>query len=84
MTGPKHRCHAKDCESIVPPKLFMCKRHWFLLPSGYRNALWDQYVPGQEITKTPTDGYLAAAKACIDYVHNYEVQYEQIPDAPHD
>jgi hypothetical protein len=38
-----------------------CKFHWFKLPLKLRNAIWSNYVPGQEITKTPTKEYLVAA-----------------------
>lgn len=76
----QHSCHAKNCTVAVPPKMFMCKRHWFILPKAYRTAIWDAYVPGQEVTKTPSKAYLTAADACIGYVANYEAKYEQLSD----
>ena len=39
-----------------------CREHWFTLPKRLRDLIWVTYVPGQEITKTPSDGYLAAAR----------------------
>lgn len=38
-----------------------CKPHWFKLPKAIRDRIWATYVPGQEITKTPSEDYLEAA-----------------------
>lgn len=57
----KHTCHWPDCPVEVPPKLWGCRKHWFMLPKRLRDLIWTTYVPGQEITKTPTPAYLAAA-----------------------
>lgn len=43
----------------------MCKPHWFMVPKKLRDALWDAYVPGQEIRKDPSPEYLIAANRCI-------------------
>lgn len=56
-----HRCHWPGCERNVPPKLWGCKKHWFMLPKDIRDEIWRTYRPGQEITKTPTVEYIAAA-----------------------
>lgn len=64
----RHTCHAEGCDLVVPPKMFMCRRHWFTLPKRMRDAVWDVYVPGQEIRKDPTDEYLAITGDCIEYV----------------
>ena len=63
----KHTCHHPTCETPVPPRMFACRGHWFSLPRDIRNRILDEYVPGQEITKTPTDDYLDAAFAALDY-----------------
>ena len=39
-----------------------CKPHWFALPKPLRDRIWTAYKPGQEITKTPSPAYLAAAR----------------------
>ena len=57
-----HLCHWPDCGKPVPPKMWGCREHWFTLPKRLRDLIWDAYVPGQEITKTPSAAYLAAAK----------------------
>jgi hypothetical protein len=38
-----------------------CRAHWFKLPKRLRDAIWRTYVPGQEISKTPSAEYLAVA-----------------------
>ncbi len=67
-----HHCHWPGCRKEVPPKLWGCKRHWFMLPLYLRNKIWAAYRPGQEITKDPSPEYLAAAgevrQWCLDYM----------------
>lgn len=63
-----HTCHARGCTIAVPPKMLMCRRHWFLVPKALRDAVWRTYHPGQERTKDPTSEYLAAAHAAIEAV----------------
>jgi hypothetical protein len=46
----------------------MCFRHWKLVPYALQKAVWDEYVPGQEIRKDPTLEYITAAHAAIDHV----------------
>lgn len=57
-----HRCHWPGCNAAVPPAMWGCKSHWFKLPKALRDRIWSTYRPGQEITKTPSPDYLAAAK----------------------
>jgi hypothetical protein len=40
-----------------------CRGHWYRLPASLRRRIWNTYVPGQEITKTPSPEYIDAAKA---------------------
>jgi hypothetical protein len=39
-----------------------CAPHWFSLPVKLRNAIQAAYVPGQEITKTPSPRYIETAR----------------------
>lgn len=64
----EHTCHATGCDVKVPPRLFMCKQHWFALPQGYRVALLAAYVPGQERRMDPTAEYLDVARRCVHYL----------------
>lgn len=63
-----HVCHATGCEVEVPPRMFVCRKHWRRLPRTYQMAIWDTYKPGQEITKDPSDEYLHAAMAAVRYL----------------
>ncbi len=56
-----HTCHWPGCTKQVPPAMWGCRPHWFALPKHLRDAIWDAYRPGQEVTMTPSDEYLAAA-----------------------
>lgn len=66
-----HTCHAEACEVHVPPKMFMCKKHWYKVPYELRLAVWAAYQPGQERldgTAFPTDEYLEVTREAIDAV----------------
>jgi hypothetical protein len=58
----KHTCHALRCETSVPPKMFMCLKHWRMVPRLLQSEVWATYVPGQEVRKDPTDEYLEVTK----------------------
>lgn len=47
-----------------------CKPHWFRLPKHLRDRIWATYRPGQEITKTPSAAYVAAAKDVQDWIRS--------------
>ncbi len=68
----KHQCHAKNCTQSVPPRMLMCKKHWFMVDKPLRDKVWAEYQPGQEINKNPTYTYLLTAKAAIECVRREE------------
>lgn len=68
----EHLCHRRGCTTPVPPRMFMCKPDWFSLPKRFRDAIWDAYRPGQEITKDPSAEYLEAAAAAVNYLAEKE------------
>jgi hypothetical protein len=68
----KHTCHARPCNVEIPPKMFMCKRHWFMLPKTMRDAIWANYRPGQEIDKEPSAKYLEVAMAAVNWLSDKE------------
>lgn len=76
--APPHRCHWPKCDQIVPPSLWGCKRHWYMLPYKLRTGILQAYRPGQERTKTPSKEYQAAARAVQDWIRG---QYD--PGASH-
>lgn len=58
----KHHCHWTGCTRQVPPAMWGCKTHWFMLPIALRNKVWAAYRPGQEIDGTPSADYVAVAR----------------------
>lgn len=68
-----HICHWQGCKTAVPPKLFMCAKHWFMLPHGLRRQIWATYRAGQEIDKRPSAEYMAAAEAVQEWIRSEKV-----------
>lgn len=64
----EHTCHWPGCTQLVPPAKWGCVKHWYMLPSKLRSAIWKAYVPGQEITMTPTTEYVKVAKQVQEYI----------------
>lgn len=64
----EHRCHARGCIVALPPKMFMCRKHWFMLPKAMRDAVWAEHRPGQRIGKDPTAAYLRVTRICIECI----------------
>jgi hypothetical protein len=56
-----HTCHWPGCGKQVPPAMWGCRRHWYMLPAEIRDAIWKAYRPGQEGDGEPSDAYLVAA-----------------------
>lgn len=70
----KHHCHWPGCETLVPPALWGCKKHWFMLPIRLRSAIWRTFKPGQEVTMTPSREYMVVALETQQWIKdNYEV-----------
>lgn len=45
-----------------------CRIHWYMLPVKLRARVWATYVPGQEITKTPSPAYLQVAREIQEWI----------------
>ena len=60
-----HHCHAAGCRREVPPRLFMCRPHWYMVPKDLRDEIWRHHRPGQETDKQPSAEYLATARRAI-------------------
>jgi len=56
-----HHCHWPGCTVQVPPAMWGCRHHWYLLPQELRTRIWRCFRPGQEIDATPSPEYLAVA-----------------------
>jgi hypothetical protein len=63
-----HHCHWPGCSAVVPPSMWGCRQHWYLLPIELRNKVWKAYVRGQEITKTPSDEYIKVANEVQEWI----------------
>jgi len=57
-----HLCHATYCGTPVRPDLFMCYKHWSMVPADLRRLIWRHYRVSQEVDKSPSAEYLAVAK----------------------
>ena len=68
-----HRCHWPGCDLNVAPRFWGCKKHWYKLPKRIRDRIWDTYVHGQEITKSPTREYIEAAREAQAWATMVEV-----------
>lgn len=57
-----HHCHWTGCGVQVPPAMWGCKKHWFMLPQAIRDEIWRTFKPGQEVSATPSREYVAAVR----------------------
>ena len=62
-----------------------CQPHWYRLPKALRDRIWQTYRPGQEISKTPSRDYVAAAREVQEWiagqqpaVHHVEMRSRQV------
>ena len=69
-----HTCHWPGCQKDVPPSRWGCSSHWYKLPKDIRDRIWRAYIPGQEITKTPSEAYLAVAREAEAFARGYELE----------
>ena len=67
-----HTCHAIRCTTEVPPKMFMCLKHWRMVPKSMQDEVWANYRRGQEVRKDPTENYLDVTKRVRLYVAERE------------
>lgn len=68
-----HHCHAAGCNQEVPPRMFACRAHWYLLPESLRRAIWREYNEGQEVSKTPTASYMAVQQCAVAWLAHREL-----------
>lgn len=72
-----HHCHATGCSEEVPPEMWGCRRHWFMVPKPIRDRIWRFYRIGQCDDMNPSDNYCLAAKDAVIAVAKKE---GKIPD----
>jgi hypothetical protein len=66
-----HECHWPGCDKQVPPAMWGCKKHWFMLPKYLRDKIWRCYRPGQEVDGDPSDEYLEAAREVQEWIRQH-------------
>ena len=69
-------CHAVDCNVRIPLNRLMCPRHWHIVPQEMRTDVWRTYQPGQENGVKPTQAYLDASAAAINFIAKLESKPE--------
>jgi NTP pyrophosphatase (non-canonical NTP hydrolase) len=72
-----HHCHATGCTVEVPQMMFMCKRHWYMVPHIMRTRIWNTYRPGQCDDMKISHEYAEAAKEAVIYIARME---GRVPD----
>ena len=65
-------CAARGCGVQVPPKMLMCRKHWYMVPVFLRRAVWAAYRPGQEHDGNPSETYLSVMRAAVEAVAERE------------
>ena len=60
-----HHCHATGCNVPVPPEMWGCRKHWFMVPKSIRDRIWATYRQGQCDDMNPGDSYLQAARDAV-------------------
>ena len=68
-----HECHWPDCTEQVPPAMWGCRKHWFMLPKGLRAKIWATYYIKQEDgVQRPSRDYVNIAKQAQEWIaENY-------------
>lgn len=76
-----HHCHAASCLVPVPEEMFMCKRHWFMLPYTMRQEIWRTYRDGQcddwQITHEYAEAAIKAVRKIAQKEGRTEAEVEQ-------
>lgn len=65
MTDVVHTCHATDCVTPVPPTMWGCRKHWYMVPKTIRDRIWSTYRVGQCDDLNPSMDYCQAAKEAV-------------------
>jgi hypothetical protein len=60
-----HTCHATGCGAHVPPQMWGCRKHWYMVPKPIRDRIWATYRADQCDDMNPSDDYCRAAKDAV-------------------
>jgi hypothetical protein len=69
-----HHCHWTGCTKQVPPAMWGCRKHWFMLPRVLRAKIWRTYKSGQEIDGTPSREYVEASLEVREWIAKQQAQ----------
>lgn len=69
-----HTCHWLGCAAAVPPAMWGCKKHWFILPATLRARIWAAYRIGQEDSQSPSREYVEVAREAQAWIAAYVVR----------
>lgn len=67
-----HSCHWPGCGKQVPPAMWGCRVHWFMLPVELRSRICAAYRPGQEVDGRPSAAYIDAANDAQSWISSLE------------
>jgi hypothetical protein len=67
-----HTCHAFECKKVTKPEMFMCFKHWKMVPRNLQLLIWKYYRPGQCDDWQISDKYAETAKLSIKSVAEKE------------
>lgn len=69
--GLPHSCHANECSVATEPRMFMCLKHWKMVPAHKQAAVWKAYREAPKPGRARNRAYLTA---CADAVEHVAVQ----------
>ncbi len=67
-----HTCHANDCAVETPPSMFMCRKHWYMVPQSLQNAVWKAYRDTKGASRGRNRAYCTAAADAVEHVAKQE------------
>lgn len=68
-------CPIRGCTRKRRPLHVMCRQHWWLVPKGMRQTVWQLFHEARG-----TDQHLLAIQAACDEVERHEADANQDPD----
>ena len=68
----EHRCHAYGCETPCKPELFMCARHWKMVPGLLKAGIYATYRSGQCVDKRPSKAWIKNTMLALKAVKEKE------------
>lgn len=67
-----HHCHASGCKVSTRPEMFMCRKHWYMLPKRMRDRIWAAYRHGQCDDWKISHEYAEAAREAVRHLAQRE------------